>query len=168
MKILWWVIISIILWLLTGLLFVWLDGFAQDIIDCPWWLWSCYQDAKPIHVLKDLVDNNTSDIIETQLDEVNVQQWMFMWEFLKFSNTMDSVRQNLWIYLQRVAFLWLMFATIFIMWSWLRLMFSPLSADQAAQVKKQMIAVVLWVLLISWFYFLLRIVLAIYWEIFVR
>lgn len=98
----------------------------------------CYDSqSKPMDVLNDLVQNE--DEIGTELDVVERSQGGFGLQHLKLSDTFDSIRQNIDVYLQWMAFLGLTFAVILVIYNGLRLMFTPLSPEQAGIVKKRII-----------------------------
>ena len=143
--------------------------FAQDDDEVDCWTdisrW-CYNDAPPLDVLNDLVKNDS--VIQTELDAVTTSEQRYWNPWLKVSETANSVRTNLSIYLQRIAFIGLTTAVMLIMYNWIRLMFTPLSPDQAAWVKTRLKYILFGVLLLTGFYFLLSIFLSIYLDIFVR
>lgn len=167
MKKLFYLLVTCLLW---GLFWLWIVNFAhaENKVQCTWTSWKCYwSTTKPLNILKDLIDNDDTDIIETQLDTVdNEQSAQFTQPWLKVSATLDSVRQNMSIYLQWIVFLGLVAAVILIIYNWIMLMFSPLSPEQAASVKKRLVALVAWVILITWFFFIIKLVVSVYVDIF--
>lgn len=130
--------------------------------------WKCYwSTATPINILNDIRSNGKTDIVNTRLDDVQRSAWMFGEPQWKIADTLDSVRQNLAFYLQWIMFIWLAWAVMFIMINGIRLMVMPLSPSQAGTVKKRILYVVLGILLMTWFYFIYKIFLSVYAEIFV-
>lgn len=128
--------------------------------------WKLYKDAVPQDVLDDIVQNDDSQIIETELDKTyNTQVY---WPEYKLSGTIESVRQNIDIYLQRFAFIGLSASVFLIIYNGLLLVMSPLTEDQTAKVKTRMIYITLGALLITWFYFLLKILLAVLVDVLVK
>lgn len=130
-----------------------------------------YRASKPDAILKDIVweangkTRNESEIIVTELDNVtNMQE--FGSEY-KLSGTLDSVRQNLDNYLQWIAYFALAGAVTLIIYNWLMLVISPMSPDQAGKVKTRIIYIATGIVLVTWFYFVLKILLAVYYDIFV-
>ena len=114
----------------------------------------------PLEVLNTVVDNaDTKDIIETELDKVNNTQ-IYGSKF-KIAGTLESVRTNSAIYLQRIAFIWLTAAAMLIIYNGILLMTSPLSPEQAGKVKQKIIYIILWLLVLTWFYYLIKILLSI-------
>lgn len=119
----------------------------------------------PDEILDDIVDHGKSDIVKTKLDSVTNMQ-----EFNpenKVSGTLESVRENISFYLQRVVYIALSGAVLLIIYNGLRLVVSPVSAEEASAIKTRMIYIALWILLVTWFYFVLKILLSIYYQIFV-
>jgi hypothetical protein len=129
--------------------------------------WQDYEmnNRWPDEILDDIVDHGKSDIVKTKLDWVTNMQ-----EFNaenKISGTLESVRENISFYLQRVVYIALSGAVLLIIYNWLRLVLSPVSAEESSAIKTRMIYISLWIVLVTWFYFVLKIVLAIYYQIFV-
>ncbi len=129
--------------------------------------WKKYEMGNrwPDEILDDIVDHGKSDIVKTKLDWVTNMQ-----EFNaenKISSTLESVRENISFYLQRVVYIALSGAVLLIVYNWLRLVLSPVSAEEASAIKTRMIYIALWILLVTGFYFVLKILLAIYYQIFV-
>gem|GEM_PF-5506733 len=59
------------------------------------------------------------------------------------SNTLDSVRVRIAVYLQRLSFLAMVLATILIIYNGLRLVLSPMQPEEAANIKKRLIYIIL-------------------------
>lgn len=145
-----------------------------------WWLcgivmastWNDYKDAKPQDIVDTIIwrkwateDGVYKDgIIKTKLDGVTNNQ-IFGAEH-KLSWTLDSVRQNISFYLQWIAYLALSGAVGLIVYNGLRLVISPLSPDEASKVKTRIMYIALGIVVTTWFYFALKILLAIYYDIF--
>lgn len=120
----------------------------------------------PDEILDDIVDHGKSDIVKTKLDSVTNMQ-----EFNpenKVSSTLESVRENISYYLQRVVYIALSGAVLLIVYNWLRLVISPVSAEETSAIKTRMIYIALWIVLVTWFYFVLKILLSVYYQIFVN
>jgi len=163
MKLFTYVLTSCLLGLITWMAILWSfsvvwDTFAQgtdaaDKVKCTPWTWKCYwETTKPMNILDDLIENDDTPIVETKLDTVDRRDTQqFTDNRMKFSWTLDSVRSNISIYLQWMVFIGLSMAVILIIYNWLMLMLSPLSPDQAAKVKTRMIAITVWIIVVTWF-----------------
>lgn len=131
----------------------------------------CFSDSNdPLVILKEIVDNDdTSAIIETKLDTVTNMPAAPIDTTGRFmlSNTLESVREQMSPYVQRIAFIGLASAVIMIIYNGVLLVTTPLSPDQVANVKKRMVYIASWVALITWFYFIMKILLAVFVDIFV-
>lgn len=146
-------------------------GFAMagnSGVDCdPTVLWKCYTDSNdPMAIVEEIVNNDDSDIIETELDQVKNTQ-IYGVEF-KLAGTLESVRQQISPYLQWIAFIWLSMAVILVIYNGVLLVSTPLSPDQATTVRKRLLYIIWWVTLITGFYFVLKILLSVYVDIFVK
>lgn len=128
--------------------------------------------AKPDTILKNIVWKangelrDQSQIIVTKLDGTTNTQ-IFGAEH-KLSWTLESVRQNISYYLQRVAYFALAWAVTLIIYNGLMLVISPMSPDEAGKVKTRIIYIATGIVLVTWFYFVLKIILAIYYDVFVN
>jgi hypothetical protein len=81
---------------------------------------------------------------------------------------LESVRQNISFYLQWVAYLALAGAVTLIIYNGLMLVLSPMSPDEAGKVKTRIIYIATGIVLVTGFYFVLKIILAIYYDVFVN
>jgi hypothetical protein len=82
--------------------------------------------------------------------------------------TLESVRQQMSPYVQWMAFIGLASAVLLIIYNGLLLVTTPLSPDQATTVKKRMWYISAGIVLITGFYFILKILLSIFVDIFVK
>ena len=131
-----------------------------------------YKDSKPDAILKDIVGKangelrDQSQIIVTKLD--NTTNLQTFWPENKLSGTLESVRQNISYYLQWIAYFALAGAVTLIIYNGLMLVISPLSPDEAWKVKTKIMYIATGIVLVTWFYFVLKIILAIYYDVFVN
>lgn len=142
--------------------------FAQDRGN--YTLRDCAADTKFSECVIDrIVGQEKSDtgIIGTDLDYVNKNEGAFE-EQLKISNTLDSSRYHLESYLEWFAFLWLSAAVALIVYNGIMLMFSPLSPDQLTAVKKRLMYIILGALMITGFYFVMKVLLSILVQVVVK
>ncbi len=121
-------------------------------------------DAEPRdvldHVVNRLNDGNNDKIIWTQLDQVNNDEWAYGDEFA-LTNTLDSTRVRITIYLQWLSFMAMVVATVLIIYNGLRLVLSPMQPEEAANIKKRLLYIILWLLVSTWFYFIIKITLSV-------
>lgn len=138
--------------ILIFFLFSWASVLAQDRGQ----VWS-----DPKDVLNYIIPNDTtSDIIETELDKVDRVQWSFQ-ERYRLANTLDSIRINIAIYLQWLAFALLVIWTSLIIYNWLRLVLAPLDPEEAWKIRQRLIYIIAWLLVGTGFYYLINIVLSV-------
>ncbi len=117
------------------------------------------QESKPLNIIN-YIRKWGKDIIKTDLDDATKEEGQFNTQY-QISNTLDSVRQNLAVYLQWIAGIGLGASVMLLIYNGIILMTSPLSSDQTATVKKRIRYILIWALAITWFYFVLRIMLSI-------
>lgn len=131
-----------------------------------------YKTSKPDAILKDIVGKangelrDQSQIIVTKLDGTTNTQ--IFWVEHKLSGTLESVRENISFYLQWVAYLALTGAVTLIIYNGLMLVLSPMSPEEAWKVKTRIIYIATGIVLVTGFYFVLKIILAIYYDVFVN
>lgn len=170
------IIITCLAWALFGTMIVFAQKVEVNVPDvvtkgevkkCWSGWWWCFSDSNdPLVILKEIVDNDDADIIETKLDAVmNTSAYG---DSFTISWTLESIRQQVSPYIQRIAFIGLAAAVVLIIYNGVLLVTTPLSPDQVANVKKRMIYIASWVALITWFYFIMKILLAIFVDIFVK
>lgn len=117
------------------------------------------ENSTPEQVLDRVVDNTKTNIVESQFD--NVYNKETFGNKNKISWTLDSVRENVSFYLNWIVFLWLSAATILIVYNWIVLMTTPISGDQKTKVIENIKHLAIWIVAMTWFYFLIRIVLSV-------
>lgn len=170
----WWkMIMSCIAWAVCALVFLFPVTSVKAQISWDygkWWSYKPLNDWGNTKYAEDLLDRivgeekNDTWIIQTDLDTVNQNRWWFEND-LKISNTLDSTRFELSSYLEWLAFLWLSAAVALLVYNWLMLVTSPLAEDQLAQVKKRIVYIIAGTLLLTWFYFVMKILLSFLVEI---
>lgn len=118
------------------------------------------KNSTPEQVLDRVVDNTKTNIVESKFDNIYKQGWtQFRWT--KIANTLDQVRENVSFYLNWIVFLGLSAATILIVYNWILLMTTPISGDQKIKVIENIKHIAIWIVAMTGFYFLIRIVLSI-------
>ena len=126
--------------------------------------WRDSYNAEPKDVLDHVVNRlnewNNDKIIRSELDKVSEDDGIY-WDEFAIANTLESVRNNIAVYLQWLSFMAMVAATILIIYNGLRLVLSPMQADEAANVKKRMWYIVLGLLVATWFYFLIKVTLSV-------
>ncbi len=128
------------------------------------WQWRDSYKAEPKDVLDHVVNRlnewNNDKIIWSELDQVT-KEWGIYGEEFAIANTLDSLRRKVAIYLQRLSFSAMVVATILIIYNGLRLVLSPMQSEEAANVKKRLLYVLLGLLVATWFYYLIKITLSV-------
>jgi len=110
-----------------------------------------------------ILDNVVAEVSEgaenaqdTELNRVNRVEWWYPARFT-ISNTLDSLRTRLNPYLQWLVYIGLAAATIFIIYNWFLLVtWSLHTSGEWSAVQKKLINVIIWVLLLTGFYFVIR------------
>lgn len=128
---------------------------AQD-----WWVYD--QNTQPIEIVDKIVEGENKDtkIVRTKLDQVT-QVWTF-WAENKVSGVLDSVRINLANYLEWFVFIGLTVAVLLIIYNGLLLVMNPVSGDDLKKIQKRMLYIIVGVLMMTGFYFVLRVLLNIF------
>ncbi len=113
----------------------------------------------PEQTLDGVVNNAKTNIIESKFDNV-VNKGTFG-EDRKISWTLDSVRDNISFYLNWILFFGLSWATILIVYNGFLLVLTPMAWDKLENTKTRLLHLIIWVVVMTWFYFVIKIVLSI-------
>lgn len=138
--------------IITFILLWWAISLAQ--VGSRWWYGSTPED-----VLDSIVNqaNDEYNIQDSPLERVNERQWWYPMQY-RIANTLDSIRVNISIYIQWIVFVWLALATIGLIYIWFLMVTNGVANEWTIdKVKTRVIGIVVWVLLITWFYAVLRI-----------
>jgi hypothetical protein len=140
---------------LGGILFQWFC-IAQE------WSRGKYGND-PIRILQTVVDeaNDDYEIQETALDWVTNMQWAYPSQY-KITNTLEYFRNRIQPYLQRVLYIWLTSAVILLIYNWFLMVTNSLHKEwDSEKVKKNIINIAIGVIVLTWFYFILQLMVAI-------
>jgi len=132
----------------------WLFGFSLAQSSTSWGsFWS-----DPRQVLNNL-EKKANPTQQTKLDKVSDVWWSYSSD-MKISNTLDSIRENLWPYMQWWVFIWLSLAVIFVIYNWLLLTLSPVKEEWMAKVKKRLMYLIIWIIWITGFSVIIKLVMS--------
>lgn len=146
---------------IVSFIFIWLS-FAQHDRWGEYW-------SDPLMIFETMVDEANSDgyaIQETALDWVTDLEWWYSREY-KITNTLDYIRKNMDPYLQRAIYVGMVLATIAIIYIWFLLVTNSIHKQwDRSKVKQKLVYVLLWVFLLSGFYFIIKVIVALITSIF--
>ncbi len=120
-----------------------------------WWYWD-----DPLEVLDKVVweANKKVSFQETALDDITDKEWSFQVQY-KISNTLDYLRVNIAPYLQWAVYIGLVVAVILIVYNWFLMVTHTINKEwDFEKVKKRIWYIVIWVLLLTWFYAIIKLV----------
>lgn len=149
--------------LLTWLLFI-LALSNISYAASSWWS----AESDPFDILEAVKEKANEDyrIQETALDEVTDELWPYHKEY-KIANTLDYIRQYIYPYLQWVVYIWLVVAVILIIYNWFLMVTNWVHGQwDMSKIKKNLMNIVIWVVLLTGFYFILRLMVAVITSIF--
>lgn len=130
-----------------------------------WWDYG----SDPLMIFETMVDDANDwwyAIQETALDGVTDLQWWYARPY-KITNTLDYIRTNVDPYLQRVIYAWMVLATIALIYAWFLLVTNSIHKQwDRSKVKSNIIYALLWVFLLSWFYFIIKVIVALITSVF--
>jgi hypothetical protein len=105
--------------------------------------------------------NDWDRIQDNALNDITDKQWQYASEY-KISNTLDSIRVQIAPYLQWAMYIWLSLATLGIIYNGFLMVTNTLHGNwDSSKVKKRMTNIALWVWLLTWFYVIIKLILAI-------
>ena len=137
-------------------------GFAQQTTS----RWS-YGDS-PIKVLDRVVDQANQDykIQQTALNGATDTQWAYQSQY-KIANTLDRFKNNINPYLQWAVYIWLSVAVILLIYNGFLMVTNSLHKEwDFAKVQKRVMYIVIWIILLTWFYFIIKLAVSIINSIF--
>jgi len=119
--------------------------------------WGGYGDD-PIKILDNVVREANKDykIQQTALDSATDKQWWYASSY-KITNTLDWLRQNVNPYIQWAVYIWLSAAVILLIYNGFLMVTNAVHKEwEAAKIKKNISNIVIWVLILTWFYFIIK------------
>lgn len=124
------------------------------------WKWA----DNPMDTLSNMVsDANVGryKIQKTALDGVSDKNWVYPSQY-KVSNTLTYIKNNIDPYLQWAIYVWLAGATIALIYMWFLMVTNSVTgAGDLSKLKSRIFYVIIWVLLLTGFYALLKIIVAV-------
>lgn len=133
-----------------------LSNFSFAEVWSRWKYWST-----PVEILDQIkwkANANNYEIQETALNWVTDQQWSYPQQY-KITNTLDYIRINIDPYLQRIVYIWLSVAVILLIYNWLLMVTNWIHKEwDITKLKKNFINIAIWILLLTWFYFILKLI----------
>lgn len=118
--------------------------------------------GNPIQILDNVVSQANDDykIQQTALDNATDKQWAYASSY-KISNTLDRFRNNINYYLQRAVYIGLSVAVILIIYNGLLMVTNAVHKEwEVAKVKKNIMNIAIGVVVLTWFYFIIRLTVA--------
>lgn len=144
--------------LLVFLVFVYVlpsFGFAQSGSRGKYW-------DDPIKILDKVVwkANDDYKIQQTALDNATDKQWGYASSY-KIANTLDWLRNNINPYLQRAVYIGLSLAVILLIYNGFLMVTNAAHKEwEAAKIKKNIMNIAIWVIILTGFYFIIKLVVA--------
>jgi hypothetical protein len=120
-------------------------------------------NQNPVKVLEKVKKNanrkKSEEVQKTQLDNTTSKWCTDVWIYSNFTitRTLCYVKNNSWSYLQYVMYFALTAATIFLIWNWFNIVVSSDKEKQMTTFKKNLIYIIVWIVLITCFYYFIDI-----------
>lgn len=118
--------------------------------------------GNPIQILDNVVGeaNDEYKIQQTALDAATDKQWSYAGQY-KIANTLDRFRNNINPYLQRAVYIWLSVAVILLIYNGLLMVTNAVHKEwETAKIKKNIINIVIGVVILTGFYFIIKLAVA--------
>lgn len=122
----------------------------------------------PIQILDNVVSEANKDykIQQTALDSATDKQWWYESQY-KIANTLDWFRQNINPYLQWAVYIWLSAAVILLIYNGLLMVTNAVHKEgETAKIKKNIMNIVIGVVVLTGFYFIIKLTVSIINSIF--
>lgn len=116
----------------------------------------------PMQILDNVVETANDDyhIQQTALDHATNTQWAYLSQY-KIANTLDRLRNNINPYLQWAVYIGLAAAVVLLIYNGFLMVTNALHKEgDAAKVKKNIINILIGVLVLTWFYFIIKLIVA--------
>lgn len=103
-------------------------------------------------------DDPSEKVQKTTLDNVNSKYCdeLFLEGRFTLARTLCSIKYSIRGYLQYITYIWLAAATIFIIRNWFKIVTATDKEGQMKKFKQNMINLIIWVVLLTSFYFILE------------
>jgi len=124
--------------------------------------------SDPIMILDSVVDeaNDEYKIQQTSLDNATDKQWAYSSQY-KIANTLDRFRNNINPYLQRAVYIGLSLAVILLIYNGFLMVTNAVHKEwEIAKIKKNIMNIVIGVVILTGFYFIIKLAVAIINSIF--
>ncbi len=128
--------------------------------------WSYGDD--PSQILDNVVETANDDyhIQQTALDHATNTQWAYLPQY-KIANTLDWLRNNIDPYLQRAVYIGLCVAVILIIYNGFLMVTNAVHKEgDSAKVKKNIVNILIGVLVLTGFYFIIKLMVSLITSIF--
>lgn len=122
----------------------------------------------PIQILDTVVVDANADykIQQTALDNATDKEWAYVSSY-KIANTLDWLRNNINPYLQRAVYIWLSVAVILLIYNWFLMVTNAIHKEwDAAKIKKNIMNIAIGVIILTGFYFIIKLVVSLINSIF--
>ncbi len=122
----------------------------------------------PIQILDNVVSeaNDEYKIQQTALDTATDKEWAYASQY-KIANTLDRFRNNINPYLQRTVYIWLSVAVILLIYNGFLMVTNAVHKEwEVAKIKKNIINIIIGVIILTGFYFIIRLTVSIINSIF--
>ncbi len=117
----------------------------------------------PIRILDRVKDEANDDfqIQQTSLDDATDMEWAYARQY-KIANTLDRFRNNINPYLQRAVYIGLSAAVILLIYNWFLMITNAVHKEwETAKIKKNITNIIIGVIILTWFYFIIKLVVSI-------
>lgn len=128
---------------------------------------SAYGDD-PVQILDNVVETANDDyhIQQTALDHATNTQGAYLPQY-KIANTLDWLRNNINPYLQRTVYIWLSAAVVLIIYNGFLMVTNAVHKEwDSAKVKKNIVNILIGVLVLTGFYFIIKLMVSLITSIF--
>lgn len=143
------------------LLSLFICSFA--VVSCVWAVYQWKRADNPMDTLTEMVGNanvGRYKIQNTALNDISDKEWWYSSQF-KVSNTLYYIKNNIDPYLQWAVYIWLAGATIALIYMGFLLVTNTVTgAGDLSKLKSRIFYVIIWVLLLTGFYALFKIIVA--------
>jgi len=111
--------------------------------------------------------NSSPDDILNDMKDNDIQETKFNYSFPKWiTENLNNVKDNSAGYIQWLWFIWLSIALILIIYNGIYLIANFSNEDKFSKIKKRFISLIIWVVVLTSWYLVIKFAVSIIWDIF--
>jgi len=105
------------------------------------------------------------DDLKSSVQDTNLQN-QIPWQWVWITDSLEWVKKWSWWYLQWLAYIWLSAALLLIIYNWILILANFWEENKLSKAKKRFMSLIIWVVLVTSAYVIIKLVVSFVWSIF--